>query len=385
MFYGYVVRKLVNLDKSGKRGRMKKGQNVYKRKDGRWEARVCIGRTAEGKIRYKSFYAPTYRQAVQRKKDYEIEKVIHPPADEDSCTFLQASQRWIAVNSDDWKQSTLIKYQNYLDHYILPAWGSRQVSEIDQEQYQELIMQLKKSLKESSVSTVTTILKNCLAQVPGGPTITSRQKAQKSTVRQPEVLSAAEIQTLVDGCRQDRDITSLGILIALFEGVRLGELCALRWSDIEPEESIIHIRHTLQRIQNLPENVETDGKTRLLLDSPKNHRERTIPIHPQVMELLLRHKGLYAEDAFVLSGRSQPVEPRTFVYRFKRRCRYLKLRDFKFHSLRHTFATRCIESGMDVKVLSEILGHSSVKITLDRYVHPTMDFKRSQIESLRLI
>ena len=102
---------------------MKKGQNVYKRKDGRWEARIITGRTAEGKILYKSFYAPTCCQALQRKKDYEIEMVIHQPVTEDPITFYEASLKWISENSADWKHSTRMKYQNYLERYIIPAWG----------------------------------------------------------------------------------------------------------------------------------------------------------------------------------------------------------------------------------------------------------------------
>ena len=112
---------------------MRKGQNVYKRKDGRWEARIITGRTAEGKILYKSLYAPTCRQALQRKKDYEIEMVIHPPVVASPVTFYEASLKWISENSADWKHSTRMKYQNYLERYIIPEWGYRTITEIDEE------------------------------------------------------------------------------------------------------------------------------------------------------------------------------------------------------------------------------------------------------------
>ena len=118
---------------------MRKGQNVYKRKDGRWEARIITGRTAEGKILYKSLYAPTCRQALQRKKDYEIEMLIHPPVVEDPITFYEASLKWISENSADWKHSTRMKYQNYLERYIIPEWGYRTITEIDEELYKILI------------------------------------------------------------------------------------------------------------------------------------------------------------------------------------------------------------------------------------------------------
>lgn len=361
---------------------MRKGQNVYKRKDGRWEARIITGRTAEGKILYKSLYAPTCRQALQRKKDYEIEMVIHPLVVASPVTFYEASLKWISENSADWKHSTRMKYQNYLERYIIPEWGYRTITEIDEELYKNLILQLKNSLSESSIQTVNTILKNCLAQVPGSLHIVPKQKKIKDNAKQIEVLTNSESAVLVHSCMNSRDTTALGILIALFEGIRLGELCALRWRDIDTEEGVLHIRHTLQRVQNLPEQVAKLGKTRLLLDTPKNHKERTIPIHPQLRSWLEVKKKLHSDADFVLSGSLKPVEPRTMTSRFKKFCETHGLRDFKFHTLRHTFATRCVESGMDIKVLSELLGHSSVKITLDRYVHPSMEYKKFQISSL---
>ena len=361
---------------------MRKGQNVYKRKDGRWEARITIGKTAEGKILYKSLYAPTYRQALQRKKDYEIETAIHPPSTKEPCTINQASQKWIYENNANWKHSTHMKYQNYLNRYIIPVWGNKLVSEIDELQYKNLITELKNSLSESSINTINTILKNCLAQVPGGLNIIPTYKKKKSTVKQIDVLTSSEINTLVYNCMSTRDTTSLGILIALFEGIRLGELCALKWQDIDLAEGVLNIRHTLQRVQNLPEQTKKLGKTRLLIDTPKNHRERAIPIHPKIRDWLEDQKKSHLNTDYILSGDFKPVEPRIMTSRFKKFCKDHGLRNFKFHTLRHTFATRCVESGMDIKVLSEILGHSSVKITLDRYVHPSMDFKKSQICSL---
>ena len=316
---------------------MKKGQNVYKRKDGRWEARIITGRTAEGKILYKSLYAPTCCQALQRKKDYEIEMVIHPPVTEDPITFYEASLKWISENSADWKHSTRMKYQNYLERYIIPAWGYRTITEIDEELYKNLILQLKNSLSESSIQTVNTILKNCLAQAPGSLHIVPKQKKIKDKAKQIEVLTNSESAILVHSCMNNRDTTALGILIALFEGIRLGELCALRWQDIDTEEGVLHIRHTLQRVQNLPEQVAKLGKTRLLLDTPKNHKERTIPIHPQLRSWLEEKKKLHSDADFVLSGNLKPVEPRTMTSWFKKFCKTHGLRDFKFHTLRHPY------------------------------------------------
>ena len=148
------------------------------------------------------------------------------------------------------------------------------------------------------------------------------------------------------------------------------------------KEQVLHIRHTLQRIQN-KEQYFGEPKTVLYLGSPKNKRERTIPLHPQIIPILEKlEKSCYPSD-YLLSGNSSPIEPRTMTSRFKKVLKSCGIRDFHFHTLRHTFATRCVESGMQIKALSEMLGHSSVKITMDRYVHLSMSFKQSQITILR--
>lgn len=168
----------------------------------------------------------------------------------------------------------------------------------------------------------------------------------------------------------------------MFSGIRLGELCALTWEDIDLKEQVLHIRHTLQRIQN-KEQYFGEPKTVLYLGSPKNKRERTVPLHPQMIPILEKlEKNCYPSD-YLLSGNSSPIEPRTMTSRFKKVLKSCGIRDFHFHTLRHTFATRCVESGMQIKALSEMLGHSSVKITMDRYVHLSMSFKQSQITILR--
>lgn len=371
---------------------MRKGPNVYKRKDGRWEARIPIGKT-DGKLQYKSLYAKTYRQALQRKKEYEMQIVASPvtpkfvPESKPETelthvyTFREATVEWLRNNSADWKQSTLAKYENYLDCYILPVWGDKAITDIDQHDYQELINNLKETLSTSSVYTINTILRSCLSQHPDCFTIPQNCTHRKDVVKPIEILTANEIQTLVDGCSANMDNTSLGIMIALFSGVRIGELCALQWADIDLQEEIIHIRRTVQRLQ-ISNNNKSNQKTELVFGLPKNKKTRIIPIHPRLLQLLTFNYRMHKESDFVLSGNKQLVEPRTFSYRFKQFCQKNNLRVIKFHTVRHTFATKCIESGMDVKVLSEVLGHSSVKITMDRYVHPTLEYKKSQIGEL---
>ena len=161
----------------------------------------------------------------------------------------------------------------------------------------------------------------------------------------------------------------------MYTGLRLGELCALKWNDIDVKNLTISVNRTVQRIVS-----ENKSQKSILIETPpkSDSSKRIIPVSSEIMELLLK---LYSNHPYVF-GKEKPLEPRTMQYRFKKILEKAGIENRNFHTLRHTFATNCIENNMDVKTLSEILGHSNVKITLNCYVHPTMDSKREQIEKL---
>lgn len=165
----------------------------------------------------------------------------------------------------------------------------------------------------------------------------------------------------------------------MYTGLRIGELCALRWENIGIEKRILTVKNTIQRIQDFGGS----NKTRLIITEPKSQSsKRTIPIPDCLMPMLAEMKGRI--DSFVLTGTNKPIEPRTMQYRFKRILKNVNLPSYKFHSLRHAFASGAIELGFDVKTLSEILGHSSVQVTLDRYVHSSMEHKRDCMNLLTM-
>ena len=172
----------------------------------------------------------------------------------------------------------------------------------------------------------------------------------------------------------------MGVFICLYTGIRIGELCALQWRDISFNEKVIVIGHTMQRLQNDDPNAL--NKTKIIITEPKSKASlRTIPLPDFVVHVIKPLAGL--PSAYILSGECKTmIEPRTMQNKFKGYLDKGQISDANFHSLRHTFATRCIEAGFDIKTLSEILGHSSVKITLDRYVHSSMELKRSNMEKL---
>lgn len=168
-------------------------------------------------------------------------------------------------------------------------------------------------------------------------------------------------------------------MITLYGGLRIGEICALQWKDIHFDTGTIHITKTIIRIQELDPYSNT--RTKLLITHPKTtSSHRIIPMPSFIMATLKDYQQ--SPDDFILTGTRKHLEPRSCLARYKRILRQAGLESFTFHTLRHTFATRCVESGFDAKSLSEILGHTNVNTTLQRYVHPSMELKRAQMERL---
>lgn len=167
----------------------------------------------------------------------------------------------------------------------------------------------------------------------------------------------------------------MAVLLCLYTGFRLGELCALKWEDIDFSNQLISVARTVQRLH--VEGHET--KTKLLVTEPKSsYSRREIPLSPTILELLM----CFQNNKEYVFGGNDPLEPRTLQYQFKKILREAGIPNKKFHILRHTFATNCVEGGADAKSLSELLGHSNVQITLNRYVNPSIDIKRKHIDEL---
>lgn len=362
---------------------MRTGQNIYKRRDGRWEARIPLGIRANGRRYFKCFYGKTYQEVRNRKQDYEknipfIKEMVTTSPD----TFSSAAYGWLVASEQAWKPATYIRYRNCLEKYILPHWGPLHVREIDQKVYDALITLLEKKLSVSSMQTVNTVISGSLKHTLKRMPVTYKKFVAERRMTPKDILSKAEIFRLCSHLESEEDLTAIGIHLALYSGVRLGELCALTWADIDLETRTLYVRHTLQRIQNR-NRLDGEPKTMLQIGLPKNKKERAIPLHEQIRPVLEQTRRLYLPSDYLLSGTSTPVEPRRMSSRFKRILKECGLRNIRFHVLRHTFATYSLESGMRTKVLSELMGHSSVKITMDRYVHLSNEFKAAQINNLQ--
>lgn len=195
--------------------------------------------------------------------------------------------------------------------------------------------------------------------------------------KQVEVFSQLESQRITAAVLKKLDRSSLGYLLCLETGLRLGEVCALRWSDIDLAEGVLRVQRTVYRINY-------GKRTELVLQTPKSENSvRAIPLTAKMLSVLRQMKD--KKDCCLLTGTERPLEPRTMQYRFRRFLERNNLPLRNYHVLRHSFATRCIEGGMDIKSLSEILGHANVQTTLQMYVHPSMASKRAAMEAASML
>lgn len=298
-------------------------------------------------------------------------------------------ERWSAQNRMRVKESTYNRYQYLIHSNILPYLGEYRVSEITTELLQNYIHFLltdshtRTPLSPKTVRDTVAVIKQVLrfARTLG---IEAPCDVAALTVRMEKaelrVLNTEEYQRLVNRLFGSESLVDAGILLALFTGLRIGELCALRWDNIDLEAMYITIKYTMQRIQDKSDATST--RTKVILTSPKSYCSvREIPLPDFLVSYLREFKK--TDASFFLTGcPDKYIEPRNLEYQFKRILTDLDIESTNFHTLRHTFATRCIESQFDVKTLSEILGHSSVNMTLNRYVHPSLENKRKQMDKL---
>ena len=195
-----------------------------------------------------------------------------------------------------------------------------------------------------------------------------------------EILSTQEQTTLENYLLSEKIDKNIGILLSLYMGLRIGEVCGLQWNDIDFSTQTMHIRHTVERIANINSKSNSSKTVLKLCDTKSVSSNRIIPIPTNIFCLLFENK---CPNGFVIKGNTyEYTDPRTYQNSFHKCLKNCNLRNVNYHALRHTFATRCIEAGVDVKSLSEILGHASVNITLNTYVHSSLEHKRKQIELL---
>ncbi len=358
------------------------GENIRKRTDGRWEGRYKSFDDERHKTVYRSVYGKSYEEVKEKQAQLRLGISI-VPADGKAGTnliFAQIAEQWLTEISDKRKYSTRVKYETVYRTHLAEAVGNCQISADGISEIQAKISDhlSKAELSESMRKSVYCVANQTLnfANRNYSSAVPLLEKPQTKYRKNPiSALSRTEQARLVTYLYGESDKFQVAVLLCLYAGLRLGELCALKWSDLDFRDRTLTVNRTLQRIA-----VKGHASRTILLETaPKSESSRrVIPLAKETTELLQQLK----KDMPYVFGGEKPLEPRTMQYRFKKILQESGIGNRKFHILRHTFATNCVENGMDIKSLSEILGHSDVKITLNRYVHPTMDSKRKQMDSL---
>lgn len=293
------------------------------------------------------------------------------------------SNNWLSYKKPSIKLSTYYRYKYIIDKYILTYFQNKNINFFEEYDFSIYINFL---LKENSSKTVKDILLVFIAILKFCEKKYNKKfmldliSYPKGEHKDVQILKEYETQLLEKYCLNQNDFRAIGIVICLNTGMRIGEICALTWNNIDLENGFFIIRESLQRVYKGKNN------TIIHVNSPKSKKSiRKIPISKKLYDILfkLNKECSFKGNEYFLTGNSfKYVEPRNFQQLFKRYLNNCQIPEYNFHVLRHTFATNCIKVGMDIKSLSEILGHSNTSITLNLYIHSSYNIQKEFLEKL---
>jgi len=362
----------------------KRGSNIYKRKDGRFEGRVPVGYQDNGKIKYKSVYARTLSEVKEKMSEmYSIRQKQSVSAIK--LTVREVAEQWLSSAKLRVKESSYVNYANIVNKHIIPILGGEFMQNLTTSRLNDFIhhklnhgrLNGNGGLSAKSVRDIMTVYRSIEAYAAREygvrETCFTMPKIEK---KQTDILTADERKKLEFYLLNNQNNTNIAILLCLFTGLRIGELCGLKWKDIDFDNAVLYVKRTVQR-------VSKKGKSQVIIGTPKSKSSvRTVPIPAFVLDILRGYRN--CGDFYIITGKGKPTEPRTMQNRFKAILKNCGIRNVNFHLLRHTYATICIENGFDPKTLSELLGHADASITLNRYVHSSMQMKKNYVSRLQL-
>lgn len=301
--------------------------------------------------------------------------------------FHEVASEWLLIKKLSIKYSTYIKYETIINVHLNKYFENYLIHEITEEiimnYFHELIEDQKLSI--SSMKAIRYVLKSVLDfAVERYKTVSINFKYIKLGKTSQNFIPLTPIQrkAIETHCFQHYDSISLVVLLSLYGGFRLGEVAGLKWEDVDFENGLISVNRTIERLKINEENY----KTKLMILEPKSlSSKRIVPIPEFILEYMKKYLEINKNDDlehYIYTNSHKISDPRNIQYHFKKLC---ELYDFNihFHTLRHTYATNCVMNNIDIKSLSEMLGHSHVSITLDLYVHSSLDFKKEQINKIK--
>ncbi len=371
--------------------------SIVRRKDGLWQGAVTIGRNKNGTQKRKYFYAKT-RNVVAAKittalKELQDGKYIDSSV---SPTIKTWMNHWLwTYKKNSLKQTTFEQYETLLRIHLYPVMGDVKIIDLKSEQLQQLYNEMKeKGLSAKTIHTLNTVLhagiNNAIWEDLLYKNVTEHIVIPKDDYKEMRVLSQAEQDKLFNVLEKDR--MGIAVLFSLFTGVRRGELLSLRWSDIDMDKHLVYIKRTVNRVKDYESK---NKKTKLVITDTKTTKSRcVIPIIDYLYKLLEKHRErrdkekllageLYEDNDLVFATEiGGLIDPANFNRTFSRMAKRAGIGHANPHCLRHTFATRSLEVGMDLKTVQELMGHSSIKVTGDTYMHVMIDRKVEEMKKL---
>ncbi len=349
----------------------RKGESIYKRSDGRYEGRYIKGKY-KNKVIYGYIYGSSYSETKEKLRNFgnvEIET-------QEINTFNEKIDKWLEYKKCTVKESTYSTYYAIASNKIRPLLGHYKINNLNKEIINSFIDKLSNSLSINTVHDMANILKQILkynrmtdidVKVP--------IKEHKSI----SVFTPKDIKKLERFALTYDNRFVFGIILSLYTGIRIGELCALKKSNFDMNLMTLSINHTIIRVKN----ADGKQKTKVICSAPKSRKSiRTIPIPDVLQSYLIHYLNEMNSDYYFLTNKTKAIEPRSYTNKYKKYLNYWGINHKKFHTTRHTFATKADETKMSTKALSEILGHSSASITQNLYIHPSLKYKRECINTI---
>lgn len=300
-----------------------------------------------------------------------------------NCTFRETAESWAGEKRNFVKKSTFAAYSLILNNHLLPAFGS--MDDIREEDVQQFVFdKLNSGRSHKTVKDMLIVLKMVLKYAAKHEYMPFRQiDVRYPTERERNdipVLCRADQRRIMNYLSENFSFRNLGVYICLSAGLRIGEVCALKWKDFDVTRGVISIDKTLQRVYFVDEG---NRHTELVIDTPKSANSmREVPMTKELSKIVKQLMRIVNPSFYVLTNCDKPTEPRTYRNYYKKLMVKIGIPPLKFHGLRHSFATRCIEGKCDYKTVSVLLGHSNISTTLNLYVHPDIDQKKRCIEQM---
>lgn len=359
---------------------------IYKRKDGKFETRYVKDIDDNGKLKYGYLYGNSYQEVKNKREVLQSSELVF---DINGKVINQSKEYYEKFNCkiDEWlrfkkvivKESSYATYLQVIDARIRPNLGNIRLDRLTDDVISDYITSLQdqKHLSDNTIHDIAMVIKQIITFHKMKIDVIVPSKIQKDII----VFNKKEIEIIEKRAHTKEDRCIFGILLSLYTGIRIGELCALKKESFDLRNNTFTVNHTMIRVKDT--NRSSSYKTKVILSKPKSKKSyRVIPIPDILKKNINFYLRSMEEYEYFLSGTRKPIEPRSFTNHYYRFLNYWGIQHKKFHTTRHTFATKADEAQMSTKALSEILGHSSTSITQSLYIHPSLNYKRNCMNNI---